>query len=78
MFFLIVGLLDLGMCDIDLFLEGIIFLEGVMWRERFFRWMEERERRRKVRDVNLNWWCGIDGFGFSGVMLDEDEVEWKV
>lgn len=48
-----------------------------MWRERFSRRMEERERRRKARDANLNRRRGIDGLGLSGVTLDEDEAERK-
>lgn len=39
--------------------------------------MEERERRRKARDANLNRRRGIDGLGLSGVTLDEDEAERK-
>nr|KIR89095.1 hypothetical protein I308_00096 [Cryptococcus tetragattii IND107] len=48
-----------------------------MWRERFSRRMEERERRRKARNANLNRRRGIDGLGLSGVSLDEDEAERK-
>lgn len=38
----------------DLFAEGTTPTEGAMWRERFSRRMEERERRRKARQVDLD------------------------
>ncbi|OWZ76119.1 hypothetical protein C366_05594 [Cryptococcus neoformans Tu401-1] len=68
---------DLGTRDTDLFSEGTTPLEGAMWRERFSRRIEERERRRNARDANLNRRRGIDGFGLRGVTLDEDEAERK-
>ena len=38
---------------IDLFAEGTTPMEGAMWRERFTRRMEERDRRKKAREGDL-------------------------
>ncbi|WWC67973.1 uncharacterized protein I206_101892 [Kwoniella pini CBS 10737] len=38
----------------DLFSEGTTPTEGLMWREKFTRRLEERERRKKSRELNLD------------------------
>lgn len=38
---------------LDLFSEGTTPMEGTMWRERFTRRIEERERRKRVREIDL-------------------------
>jgi len=73
--------------DTDLFFaEGTTPTEGAMWRERFHKRMEERERRKKAReaeinrrrstgDVNAGTVKGRNGGGGAGVIDNEDEEE---
>jgi hypothetical protein len=52
----------------ELFAEGTTPTEGLMWRERFSRRMEDREKRRKSREAEIDR---------RRVVVEEEEDEAK-
>ncbi|WWC59494.1 uncharacterized protein I303_102050 [Kwoniella dejecticola CBS 10117] len=59
----------------DLFSEGTTPTEGLMWREKFSRRVEERERRKSQREGNIDKRRGIDASANRREMSVEEEEE---
>lgn len=60
----------------ELFAEGTTPTEGQMWRERFTRRMVDRERRKKIREVEVDKRRGVihEEQDEAKILEDDEEV----